>query len=531
MLPSLRPESLPTSSRTRDTKIPLPPVPTWSTNPSRRTAAGVPKAAQAKPLPRQPPKHPTSRGTAPPPHEQQPVRARPDTHNPGLPFFRLADEELADLRRRSRKSAAYKFSDAFLARELKRLGRGRDGVARAREQALQAGRLHDFQKRLEAELGEDRTGRNGARGGHAAGRKMPLGERSPSLNAAGQGTPEGAARKAGVPFRPLNQRDNGLAADGTQTPNGNAVLGTSMVDGRMSNKGKAKELAGEAIRPVRQEMEETDVISLLSDQEDGASAPQHTNRSPELGESISDAGDQPAHNGQPSDTGHRNCPPSSPMSRRRPRRVQKMPDYRIPTALELFQELSPVRPAKLPRPPRPPRPPSPSPRDIYDKSQPRFFQFICEWSGCQAMLNNLETLRRHIGAAHGAEARGKLRCRWGKCDGFEPSEPAHPVVFETVEALGDHVDARHIESLAWHLGDGRIGQGLVVKDSASEYPAYLFWNGKQVTPSVQGQERETLAEWRAKKEMLKEVLGDLAMDSDEGSENSNDSDDIDMPSS
>jgi hypothetical protein len=75
-----------------------------------------------------------------------------------------------------------------------------------------------------------------------------------------------------------------------------------------------------------------------------------------------------------------------------------------------------------------------------------------------------------------------------------------------------------MESMKWHLGDGRLGQGLVVRDSGTGDTSYLYLNGKQVTPSVTNQRTETLAEWRARKERLKEILLKAALNAPSDSE-------------
>lgn len=128
------------------------------------------------------------------------------------------------------------------------------------------------------------------------------------------------------------------------------------------------------------------------------------------------------------------------------------------------------------------------------------------------MLNNLSILRNHVGVVHGPEARKKLRCRWGACGQFEEGDLAAPVAFATIEDLDHHAQSRHMVSLMWHMGDGRKGMGIVVDQSGhDDCPSYLFWNGKQVTPSVKDQKMETLEERRQRKERLRVFLASCGL--------------------
>lgn len=132
----------------------------------------------------------------------------------------------------------------------------------------------------------------------------------------------------------------------------------------------------------------------------------------------------------------------------RPRRVLKRPDYRIPPLFESSPD-----PPSSPEPP--PRLPSPTPRDMYNKTQPKFIQYPCEWNGCKASLNNLETLQKHIRIVHGKEARDTLRCGWGICGTNTPR------MYESLEDLETHFESFHLEPLKWRLGDGHKSHGAV----------------------------------------------------------------------
>ena len=139
-----------------------------------------------------------------------------------------------------------------------------------------------------------------------------------------------------------------------------------------------------------------------------------------------------------------------PVPVSRPKRVLQRPDYRIPP---LF-ESSPEPPSS---PDLPPRMPSPTPREIYDRAQPKFIQYPCEWNGCKAVLKNLGTLQNHIRIVHAEEARDTLCCRWGYCGSNTPT------TYESAEGLENHFETAHLEPLKWRLGDGTKGQEFVAK--------------------------------------------------------------------
>lgn len=151
----------------------------------------------------------------------------------------------------------------------------------------------------------------------------------------------------------------------------------------------------------------------------------------------------------------RESPRPVPVSR--PKRNLKRPDYRIPP---LF-ESSPEPP---PSPDVPPKMASPTPRQIYDRTQPKFIQYPCDWNGCKANLKNVETLQKHIRIVHAEEARDTLCCRWGNCG------TATPTTYESPEALDEHFETSHLEPLRWRLGDGQKSHEVVAKASGAWYP-------------------------------------------------------------
>lgn len=136
-----------------------------------------------------------------------------------------------------------------------------------------------------------------------------------------------------------------------------------------------------------------------------------------------------------------------PVPDSRPKRNMKRPDYRIPPIFES----SPEPPSSLEPPSSPDNSSkiaSPTPREIYDRTQPKFVQYPCDWNGCKASLKNLETLQRHIRIVHAEEARDTLCCRWGTCG------TGTPRMYESAEGLDHHFETSHLKQLQWRLGDG-----------------------------------------------------------------------------
>ncbi|PHH82951.1 hypothetical protein CDD82_4169 [Ophiocordyceps australis] len=175
---------------------------------------------------------------------------------------------------------------------------------------------------------------------------------------------------------------------------------------------------------------------------------------------------------------------------------------------------------------RPPKAPSPPPWQIYQQLQPQFVDYMCEWAGCKAELHNLETLQRHIYAVHGQARQGEVvTCRWGKCGQRDPAKR-----FGNEGDFSRHVNKRHLACVAWQIGDGPQNRSGCARESAQaetdKLPAYLMdGSGKQVTPSVRGQEIEDAATWRMNRRRLKELLiqrDELLLDDDESETGSED---------
>lgn len=389
-----------------------------------------------------------------------PSHARPENDNAF--FFRLTDEELNVFRRKHRKGPLYTgFSDLAIAQELNRLGRGWDGYVRASRQAGKEGRLDESQRRRKTEHGLMSTG-------------LPLPVGAISMQAAAD-----AARMSGKTKPGRSKRSPG---HDKAKAKGSRELSTTADELQPSL------AAGLETRPVA-----PDLIPKTSEEDPG-----------KLGHAGTSESDfQTRSRGRPKDSTNKTMPSSDLLDQPRPRRVESRPDYRIRRVRERRSNL-------------PPKPPSPSPRDTYLRTQPQFTQFMCEWTDCKAMLNNIATLRKHVGIVHGQEARDTLCCSWGKC-GRDDSTGVLSV-FRSIEDLDEHLMACHLEPVKWHLGDGRFGKGHVVKKSSMGDTSYLFRSGKQVTPSIKDQKVETLAEWHSRKGKMKAILLKAALNASSESE-------------
>lgn len=418
-----------------------------------------------------------------------------------LPFFRLTDEELAAFRRKHRKGPTYvSFSDYSIAQELDRLGRGWEGHVRAMRVAEQEGRLEEFWRLFQDE-----------RRLMSTGLPLPLG--AISMQAAADAT-ERSSKTARRQTEQLPDHDR-AKANGSKELGMKAVglqpgIGTDLGTAPVAPEDQGDEGSDKYTRDKRAP-DSTYEFSKIDPTELGL-IPSHSAdeyQPPEL-TAMSKADAQHRHRGRPKGSKTHTVSLSSVVDRPRPRRVETRPDYRIRRIRERHPEL-------------PPKPPSPTPRDLYDHIQPRFLQFKCEWTDCKAVLNNLPNLQKHVGIVHGHEARATLCCSWGKC-GRDDSTGVLKV-FSSIEELDVHLQSLHMESMKWHLGDGRLGQGLVVKESGMGDISYLYSNGKQVTPSVTNQRTETLAEWRVRKERLKEVLLKTALNAPSDSEGLDNDDD------
>jgi hypothetical protein len=94
---------------------------------------------------------------------------------------------------------------------------------------------------------------------------------------------------------------------------------------------------------------------------------------------------------------------------------------------------------------------------------PIYIPFICEWKGCPAELQNLETLRMHLFNVHGKKSSsGFYTCLWGKCinpvEEMGDLEPDKKVFeFKSKTTWKDHVEKAHVTTVACYMGDGPKG--------------------------------------------------------------------------
>ncbi|KAB5582464.1 hypothetical protein GE09DRAFT_268651 [Coniochaeta sp. 2T2.1] len=153
-------------------------------------------------------------------------------------------------------------------------------------------------------------------------------------------------------------------------------------------------------------------------------------------------------------------------------------------------------------------------RAIWEKLNPTYFPFICEWAGCPAELQNINTLRQHVRVIHGHEGE-EVGCRWGKCNAQVKTlqlETTNGRMFDSEKEFLRHMEERHLVPLVWHVGDGPRNTVMEYKvktedEEADELPAYLFdEEGNQVTPSVLGQVLESEEERKARRTRLRRRL-------------------------
>ncbi|KAI1269638.1 hypothetical protein F5Y18DRAFT_370885 [Xylariaceae sp. FL1019] len=160
---------------------------------------------------------------------------------------------------------------------------------------------------------------------------------------------------------------------------------------------------------------------------------------------------------------------------------------------------------------RPPRPPEMTAREWYEKSDPDFMPYKCEWdisheehqpenSTCPAELHNLDTLRRHVSLIHGED--DPLVCRYPKCKAQES-----PKEFLTLEEFEEHMEKKHFVSYLWHWGEGYKNDGIeTLQQDPEKLPSYLFnAKGEQVTPSIKDQPIATDAEMKLRMKKVRQM--------------------------
>jgi hypothetical protein len=150
-------------------------------------------------------------------------------------------------------------------------------------------------------------------------------------------------------------------------------------------------------------------------------------------------------------------------------------------------------------------------RAIFEKLRPQYVSFLCEWEGCPAELQNVDTLRRHVLVVHGREGAGGW-CRWGKCSNQQAPLLLQRKRFGSEREFERHVEDRHLVPFVWHVGDGPRNTVMEYKvktpdEAADDLPGYLFdAEGNQVTPSVLNQEFENDEERKERRRRLHRLL-------------------------
>lgn len=101
---------------------------------------------------------------------------------------------------------------------------------------------------------------------------------------------------------------------------------------------------------------------------------------------------------------------------------------------------------------------------VSQSSNSMYQVFHCKWRDCKAELHNLETLRKHIQKIHRHRAaHGLLPCYWAGCRNIvnekdretgELKKTVEALEFESEASWDEHMDGKHLEMIAWALGDG-----------------------------------------------------------------------------
>jgi hypothetical protein len=93
--------------------------------------------------------------------------------------------------------------------------------------------------------------------------------------------------------------------------------------------------------------------------------------------------------------------------------------------------------------------------------EPHYQEYKCQWDGCNSLLINLDTLKKHLVKVHGKEnERGEYACGWKDCKGVKMAGLAAgrvPAKFPDIETWIQHVNENHVRPIAWKLGDGPKG--------------------------------------------------------------------------
>ena len=89
--------------------------------------------------------------------------------------------------------------------------------------------------------------------------------------------------------------------------------------------------------------------------------------------------------------------------------------------------------------------------------------YDCHWKACDAKLQSLDTLRKHVYTHCERAEHGAYPCLWANCgtkrairlkDSIDDKITRVPFDFSTENLWGKHVDKRHLDHLAWDIGEG-----------------------------------------------------------------------------
>lgn len=91
--------------------------------------------------------------------------------------------------------------------------------------------------------------------------------------------------------------------------------------------------------------------------------------------------------------------------------------------------------------------------------------YKCRWNDCPYELHNLQTLRKHVYKHREQYGNGPFPCCWADCGTINLSEENTddneliPLEFDTVSSWESHIDAKHLNIIAWDMGDGPSSSG------------------------------------------------------------------------
>ena len=95
-------------------------------------------------------------------------------------------------------------------------------------------------------------------------------------------------------------------------------------------------------------------------------------------------------------------------------------------------------------------------------SQPSYKIYRCLWEQCPAELHNLETLKKHVRKHREKSEAGLFPCLWANCyggnasitNGSQANSKRQRLKFDSDTAWQVHMEGKHLDAVAWELGDG-----------------------------------------------------------------------------